>query len=348
MKKLLLIASLFISAIIFADIVDLHKPQIIGQNNRNQQVSQGLVVGDTLQAKRLRAHPDSASVITAKDSSGVLEIGCSPWCLRGNSGTSSATNFIGTTDNVSLNFNTYGRNRMIIDSVGQLSYTYNSGSTIMFIGNAGNPDTSSFYVGDANNTNYLLLSQKPPTPGINNAVLVSNSLLTIQADSTASFKSLGGDVVIQSNTASSIILNDDGGRVVIDTSVGLTTASLEVKGAIAMRDGNQSAGKVMTSDANGLASWQGAYGTPTKDSIAATGGSPTFTVNSSYVITSAGSITTATFNFPTGKTGDWILVVFNKAIATVTNAGTGSGTIGLVAPLLGTSKIYLNIGGNWY
>ena len=40
------------------------------------------------------------------------------WSLTGNSGTSYATNFLGTTDNVSMRFRTNNIQRMIIDSVG--------------------------------------------------------------------------------------------------------------------------------------------------------------------------------------------------------------------------------------
>ncbi len=111
---------------------------------------------------------------------------------------------------------------------------------------------------------------------------------------------------------------------------------------------NAGAGKVLTSDANGVASWQSSTGTPILDSIAATGATISPAVNTTHVITSAGAITSATLSFPTGTTGDWIFVIFNKAVATLTNTGTGASLISLVAPLLGTSKLYVNIGGNWY
>lgn len=108
--------------------------------------------------------------------------------------------------------------------------------------------------------------------------------------------------------------------------------------------------QVLVANSSRDATWQtfSFTGNAIKDSIAATGATISPSVRTTHVITSAGTITSATLSFPAGTTGDWIIVVFNKAVATLTNSGTGAGTVGLVAPLLGTSKTYVNIGGNWY
>jgi hypothetical protein len=142
---------------------------------------------------------------------------------------------------------------------------------------------------------------------------------------------------------------DESSRVIsVKDSAGFEVFNVNCNGSIKIVDGTQGAGKVLTSDAFGNSSWQSLIGTPIKDSIAATGATISPAKNTAHVITSAGAITSATISFPSGTTGDWILFVFNKAIATVTNSGTGSGTVGLVAPLLGTSKTYVNINGSWY
>ncbi len=108
------------------------------------------------------------------------------------------------------------------------------------------------------------------------------------------------------------------------------------------------AGNVLTAlTDNGSLSWQPLFNTPTQDSIAATGATVTLPLNGTKVITSAGAIVSATLAFPTGVTGNWIVAIFDQAIGTITNSGTGSGTATLVAPLKGTSKVYVNIGGNW-
>lgn len=119
-------------------------------------------------------------------------------------------------------------------------------------------------------------------------------------------------------------------------------------GSVKIVDGTEGDGKVLTSDATGLASWRTFIGTPIKDSIAATGATISPAINTTHVITSVGAITSAILDFPSGNTGDWIFVIFNKAVVTLTNSGTGSTLVSLVSPLLGTSKLYVNIGGNWY
>jgi hypothetical protein len=77
---------------------------------------------------------------------------------------------------------------------------------------------------------------------------------------------LNGNVDINSD------LDVDGGTLHVDgtkDNVGVGTAtpdtSLHVVGNIKMVDGNEAAGKVLTSDANGIGSWQTASGGAAKD-----------------------------------------------------------------------------------
>jgi len=50
----------------------------------------------------------------------------SNWSLTGNSGTNSGTNFLGTIDKISLRFRTNNIQRLLIDSVGNISFTGNT------------------------------------------------------------------------------------------------------------------------------------------------------------------------------------------------------------------------------
>ena len=59
--------------------------------------------------------------------------GAGNWSLTGNSGTSYATNFLGTTDNVSLRFRTNNIQRMIIDSLGKVGINTSSPSSDLTI-----------------------------------------------------------------------------------------------------------------------------------------------------------------------------------------------------------------------
>ncbi len=58
----------------------------------------------------------------------AMNLSTSAWQLTGNSGTSYSTNFLGTTDNISLRFRTNNTERMVIDSIGSVgigSTSYN-------------------------------------------------------------------------------------------------------------------------------------------------------------------------------------------------------------------------------
>ena len=75
--------------------------------------AEGLLVFQTDGTKGLYYYINGAWTILTSGAGGA-------WSLTGNSGTSSATNFLGTTDSVSLRLNTSNTNRMIIDSIGNI------------------------------------------------------------------------------------------------------------------------------------------------------------------------------------------------------------------------------------
>ena len=101
------------------------------------------------------------------------------------------------------------------------------------------------------------------TTGSNNSLLGSNTGVGIITGSNNTI--LGANVTgLAANLSNNIIIADGSGnrRINVDASgnVGIGTitaaAKLDVAGTIKVADGTQATGKVLTSDANGLASWQ--------------------------------------------------------------------------------------------
>jgi len=154
------------------------------------------------------------------------------WLTLGNAGTNSATHFVGTTDNVDLVFRTNNTEKMRITAggnvgIGTTAPNYNlhvnnqlgvgiAGSTSGQIG-IFPPNGGSWFWIDNDGNNYLRFSNGV-TPG-------------------------GNPVVITS-----------AGNVGIGTTS--PTAKLHVNGTFRYTDGTEGAGKVLTSDAAGNASWQ--------------------------------------------------------------------------------------------
>lgn len=84
------------------------------------------------------------------------------------------------------------------------------------------------------------------------------------------------------------------------------------------------------------------------DSVATSGATISPLVNTAFHITASGTISILTLTFPAGITGNWLIGTFDQAVTTLTNSGTGSGTVTLVAPTKGLTHIYQNNGGNWH
>jgi hypothetical protein len=109
------------------------------------------------------------------------------------------------------------------------------------------------------------------------------------------------------------------------------------------------AGLVLTSDANGFATWQGGIIYDSLTSL--TGETVTLTNNSTYIIAASGTITDVTWSFPTGNTGDVLDIENMNVIVTLNITGVGTGTI-TAAKITNTKtaglKTFHNYGGNWY
>jgi len=289
-----------------------------------------------------------------------LGYGGTAWGVTGNTGTTGG-NFLGTTDNKDLRFVTNnifrggyqhgGKHVSLFGDSVELSTATERGNYGSINPANGSVGFSARYFKDKNDLNGYAYIGTHANIADHNDSLVVDMLVNNSSYGAAWFYLLGQ----QRQMGLSVAGASHFAVEYIDTTGILFTQTVDtifridaLNNKIQYKDGSQGLRKVLTSDANGVASWQSFVGTPIKDTIAATGATISPAINTTHVITSSGAITSATLSFPSGATGNWIIVIFNKAIATLTNSGTGAGTVGLVAPLLGTSKIYVNIGGEWY
>lgn len=276
------------------------------------------------------------------------------WSLHGNAGTDSAVNFIGTLDDMPLVFKTNGTQ---IGKVNNSSETIfwgtnsgigNSGSNVIGIGlSAALNNTADDVVGigpaGLNNLGSFLVAIGSGAGNDNSGV--DNSFIGTNAGANNSgSNSIGVGVnALANNTYNQAVGIGENAQATQSNQFALSDSFTTIYANL----NGQTNGYVLTTNGT-TADWQPFTGEPIKDSIDATGATVSPAINTTHVITSAGAITSATLSFPAGTTGNWIIVVFNKAIATLTNSGTGSSTVSLVTPLLGTSKTYVNVGGNWY
>ena len=100
----------------------------------------------------------------------TLSTTSSSWLLTGNSGTSTSTNFLGTTDNVNLNFRTNNLQRMVIDTSGRFGLgtsTFNATNPEKLLIDAGTTSSINVISGKGSIDNYLQLNIQNTSSGIN-------------------------------------------------------------------------------------------------------------------------------------------------------------------------------------
>lgn len=91
----------------------------------------------------------------------TLSASSNDWLLTGNSGSSAANNFVGTTDNVNLAFRTNNLQRMVIDTLGRTGIgasTFNVTNPEKFLVDAGTTTSVNAIVGKGNINSYLQLN----------------------------------------------------------------------------------------------------------------------------------------------------------------------------------------------
>jgi hypothetical protein len=187
--------------------------------------------------------PNGAGIVTGP------ALPTSNWGVLGNTGTNSATNFIGTLDNVGLSFRTVNATRMFLATSGNLGI----GNTV--------PSERLEVTGKALLTNGFSAT--------NGALLYKSNTDHMYLGPQSGSSAQGG--VINLFGSSNNVSGNPGGidlitslnnriRILSNGNVGINTSNpqeiLHVVGNIRMEDGNQGAGKVLTSDANGTATWQ--------------------------------------------------------------------------------------------
>lgn len=312
----------------------------------------------------------------------------SGWSLTGNAGTTAGTNFIGTTDaislafklnstnwgkldyalgnvsfgNLSLNSNTTGIENVAIgtealkantDGIANVAIGYNAllantlGNDNIAIGeqtlqnNIGNGSDSG-----TDNIAIGAIALGSNISGSLNVAIGRNALAQSTGASNVAIGAYSGNYATTSVGEGQFFLNNqDRTNYLGDTTKSLvygqfnaTAANqrFKINGRLEVNDGTQGAGKVLTSDANGLSSWQ----TPASGGITSlnglTGATQTFATGTSgtdFAISSSGI--KHTFNIPTASASNRGLL--SSADWTTFN-NKGSGTVTSVAALtLGTT-----------
>ncbi len=88
--------------------------------------------------------------------------------------------------------------------------------------------------------------------------------------------------------------------------------------------------------------------TPTKDSTFAGSAHQSPAVNTTHIIVGASTITADTITLPSATNGQYVDVVFNKAVTTISYGGTNAAFCGFVSATAGAFKRYLYLNGFWY
>ncbi len=206
----------------------------------------------------------------------VNAAGSSGWGLTGNTGTVDATNFIGTTDNVPLNFKVNNLKAGKIDQIygnsfyGNKSGNSTVGGTLTGRNNSAIGNEALLSNASGNNNNALGASALRNTTGSNNTGVGSLTLNNNTAGSNNSGFGIGADVGSGSltnataigaqaivNTSNTIQL---GNNAVTEVRMGVGNTATVVTGGLQVTGGTPAAGKVLTSDATGVATWQTAGG----------------------------------------------------------------------------------------
>lgn len=232
-----------------------------------------------------------AGKVLTSDANGTASWGnasANAWGLSGNSATSAATHFIGTTDNVDLvlktnnqdNFRIKNDGRIEIGNLGTNPTYINSTSSskrlfmasdginnnVFFQNSNSSGDPISMFFGVSSGTTLaptaLTSSQNIGNfyfTGYDGAKFAAAANINCAIDGTPALNSMPGSLSFSTTAVGSVspstrMTIKNNGNIGMGTNTPLD--KLHVVGNIRMVDGNQATGKVLTSDANGTANWQ--------------------------------------------------------------------------------------------
>lgn len=169
------------------------------------------------------------------------------WWILGNAGTSPVTNFMGTTDNVDVVFRTNGTEKMRIQAGWNVGIgVTNPGAKLDILGNvrAGSATPNTMMGTHATYGNTYSAWWKD---GADYSMLTDGTQTYLNAPAAA------GNIYLRTANSDKMFIRGSDGNVGIgNVNPG---AKLEVTGQVKITGGSPAAGKVLTSDAAGLASW---------------------------------------------------------------------------------------------
>jgi hypothetical protein len=227
------------------------------------------------------------------------------WLLAGNAGTTPGTNFLGTTDAKDLVFKTNNSEKMRVLSGGNVGVGTASPSALLEVYGSGSnnsaismrspdayPCTWMFNFGHNNNgllfdTYYVMGTGWISSSNTANFAIYNNPSGNLQFNYATGVAA--GSTITAGNMNNAMTITNSG-RVGIGTTTPGTKLEIDGTSGTTLKivDGNQGAGKVLTSDASGVASWGTVGGSINSCTSASyipkvtTGGSPNLSCSQIY------------------------------------------------------------------
>jgi len=280
------------------------------------------------------------------------------WNINGNAGTDPNVNFIGTTDNVDLHFRVfdYWYGKFDIDSdivsIGRNAANGNIGFNVIGIGAVSaenNTGGTVIGIGDgaagSNSGNAILGIGSGAAQGNTGNVVIAIGSTSATNNSGSRVIAIGQGAAANNTDSNTLFINLSNGAGNSETSIiyaNQDSNKVKINAALQVNDGTQSNGYVLTSDANGLASWQpSSGGGGVTGATGATGSQGATGATGSVGATGAQGVTGATGSVgATGSTG-----------ATGANGATGatgssSSAIQSFFTAIGSTTLFHTLGAN--